>query len=248
MSDLILSSEVAYDLNSLADTLVKYSTVKDAKPLYDAASKLYALRSDEQYQYECNNLVFSYDGQISGTIPLGVKYLEIILNIEFGGIVVKDNKFGSPVSNLQFDLELHGMDDNTDQYYCAWHLDKHIKQVDDGPNKYVHPDYHLTFGGNKMEGKGNIFGQCLIVPMPRLAHPPMDAILGIDFIIHNFLPIEQKSSLLLDPAYIQVVRNSHIRLWKPYYCAISSAWLKHDDMEFLSDFNHEVLLPYTKFN
>ena len=67
------------------------------------------------------------------------------------------------------------------------------------------------------------FGATLILESPRIAHPPMDAILGIDFVLTNYI----KSSDLgfrQENDYQKLLRGAQERLWMPYARALVFAW------------------------
>ena len=103
----------------------------------------------------------------------------------------------------------------------------------------MHPDFHLTFGGNAMKSEGEnenlVFGKVLIVPSPRLPHPPMDAILGIDFIIKNFVQKDIANNIISDSQYRKAVESSQWRLWRPYILAVASHWCKFNGCNLKAD-------------
>lgn len=69
------------------------------------------------------------------------------------GTFSNDEICKNPLSKLNFDIELEGFrefEGKMNNYFASWHLDKHIKST---KSSYIHPEYHLTFGGNKLEGK-----------------------------------------------------------------------------------------------
>ncbi len=245
MKDLKDSKElIARDLYEMAELLLSYKLVKDAGAIYAASQKVRTTSTRESWKYACNNLTFSINNSISGTIPVGVNYLEVIFNISIEGKYIQEKIYQNPVNALQFDIELHGLNDKSPSLYGAWHLDKHIFQAGDGPNKFIHPEFHFTFGGNKMELMGDVFGDCLIISSPRLAHPPMDAVLGIDFIIQNYVSYETRKHIVQDPRYRQLVYHSHLRLWRPYFSSLFKAWHEFDDLEIDDDVHHKKLLPF----
>lgn len=102
-------------------------------------------------------------------------------------------------------------------YMCSWHLD-----LDPGTDRrYLHPRYHLTYGGKKMrdEIKKNIdyFGQSLLMATPRIPIAPMDGILAIDFVLNHFYKAEKIGSVLNNTKYREAVKASQTRIWEPYY-------------------------------
>lgn len=240
-------NSISADLFDLAMLLDAHSLISDAKSLYEASEKVRNSASDSLWEYECNNLKFSVEGTVAGTIPKNIELLEVIFNINIKGIYFDDKKYSNPLSKLTFDLELEGYDPKPSLFYASWHLDKHIRKAGDNLSAYSHPEYHLTFGGNKMEEKGNVFGDCLILPSPRILHPPMDAILGIDFILQNYFPLESRKDLMADSRYKEIICNSQNRLWKPYFTSISSAWNGFPAITFEADIDYKILNPFLDF-
>lgn len=238
---------LASDIFDFAELLVSHDIVQDAKSLYDAAAKLQCSQNVSEWMYECSNIKFSVEGAFAGTIPHKVGLVDIIFNITLKGTFqTTENKYLNPLAQLSFDIELEGLrdfDDKIDTFYACWHLDKHIPGT--GTPTYVHPEYHLTFGGNRLEEKGvDNFGSTLILPAPRIAYPPMDAILGIDFILQNYYPLSTIANLINDSKYKEIIGNAQDRLWKPYYLSLSAAWDISTSSSFEQGFEHFNLNPH----
>lgn len=103
---------------------------------------------------------------------------------------------------------------------CCWHLDK----GEAAGALYSHPIYHMNFGGNHMVKQGDVFGKLLLLPSPRIIHPPMDIVLACDFIIRNFYTIARHKQLTENPGYQQLLSNASARYWKNYSYAMASSW------------------------
>lgn len=236
---------IASDIFDFAELLVSHNIIQDAKSLYDASARLQNSQNTTEWRYECGNLKFSVEGTVAGTIPQQISFVEIFFNISTVGMFPNDDVCRNPLSELNFDIELEGfreLEDKIDNYFASWHLDKNIKSTQ---TSYIHPEYHLTFGGNRLEGKGvDNFGSTLILPSPRIAYPPMDVILGIDFILQNYFPLEKISKILDESRYKEIVLNSQQRLWKPYYLALSSVWNSLSYTTFEQGFEHFNLNPH----
>ncbi len=109
---------------------------------------------------------------------------------------------------------------NGKSYMCNWHLD-----LDPGTDRrYMHPRYHLTYGGKKMRDEikkdADYFGQSLMLATPRLPIAPMDGILAIDFVLNHFYKTEKISAVLNNTRYREAVKASQKRIWAPYYRSI----------------------------
>lgn len=62
----------------------------------------------------------------------------------------------------------------------------------------------MTFGGQIMENVN--LGDVLLLPAPRISYPPMDIVLGIDFILSNFVEKKVYNELRCDPQYKSAVK------------------------------------------
>jgi len=108
----------------------------------------------------------------------------------------------------------------------AWHFDRHIDE--DGIPKPAHPRYHFTFGGKRLENHLDGFAKqhidgILLLDSPRLAHPPFDGVLAIDFVLSNFAGAQWQTLRAL-PEYIRIITYAQERLWFPYVAALHAHW------------------------
>ena len=133
----------------------------------------------------------------------------------------------NPINLKKFDIHLKGRNAiaNIDSM-ASWHLDdqSELSDANDGQSKYLHPVYHFTFGGKLMEGSyldNWDFGQTLVMRSPRLMHPPMDIILGIDFILTQFIARKYITDLLDKPEYKKIIQAVKQKIWKPYALAFA---------------------------
>lgn len=199
-------------------------------PLNHAGNECTKNAQDAVWHYKFNFLEFNIASQ-SGCIPAEIDELKLRFSIDIKGIIPDDTSDTvlDPLEKLTFDLELlgRGFDEEKQDLidlHASWHLDKHIRGADDGKPKYSHPEYHLAFGGNKMEVNSAIYGASLILPSPRLSHPPMDAVLGINFILQNYFNKKQIAGILANPEYRAIISYSQELLLKPYMISLTSFW------------------------
>jgi hypothetical protein len=102
---------------------------------------------------------------------------------------------------------------------CVWHLDKDAAPSFD----FSHPLYHFQFGGKEIvKDTGFDLGSLLLLEAPRMMHPPMDIILAIDFIIHNFYDAKERADLIKEKGYITAIKVAKEQFWKPYSMAFAS--------------------------
>lgn len=125
-----------------------------------------------------------------------------------------------PLLTMKFKVRIRGLN-RWKEYVSGFHIDKHIGTGENGPTE-VHPLYHLQY--NPAIGKkGFSFGSLLHLDIPRLMHPPVDLILGLDLVIANFLP-EIWDKLRNNRNYLGLQKKYQDALWKPYMHTLSSHW------------------------
>ena len=104
----------------------------------------------------------------------------------------------------------------------------HLDKGGDLKADYLHPEYHLNFGGIHMCEKGDVYGDLFLMPTPRIMHPPMDIILSCDFIVRNFYKRENHKKLTQNPSYINLINRAKDRFWQPYSNALASKWINSE--------------------
>lgn len=238
-------------LNNVAELLKKEKICANNKPLLDAAKDL-SIRKDspDVWGYNLQKLVFNNLEVPRGTEPSNVGTLTATLSVEIHekDLGVKEvsnpiviNKASGAEKKYNLSIEVSGLvenDTDINKVLSYWHLDYDSNEE----NEYVHPDFHLTFGGKPMSKIK--LGDVLLLPAPRLPHPPMDAILGIDFIIRHFIKKEKSNKILNDSQYKKAVKSSQERLWKPYMLATASHWCKFNCAKYNDS---ELAVKYNPF-
>ena len=106
------------------------------------------------------------------------------------------------------------------QYMCSWHLDLDSES----DHRYIHPKYHLTYGGKNMRDElkqdKDSFGKMMLMAAPRIPMAPLDGILAIDFVLNHFYKSDIIGEVLDNSRYKEAVKASQTRLWEPYYRSI----------------------------
>jgi hypothetical protein len=241
-------------LSKLASLLTDHQICEDVAALDAAGQNCSKINDPYSWGYKFDFLDFKIDVE-GKCMPKSLVEINLRFSIDIKGLIHAQSDIKNPLSRLKFNLELRGLAYNLDndqevEVFAAWHLDRHIREGGDGENKFSHPEYHLTFGGDKMrEAKNRLddyfdYGSSLIMPSPRIAYPPMDAVLGIDFIIQNYIHKSRRKPILEDPQYKTIVRRSQIALWKPYYTSIAAAWHKFDGLKFDTEYGFSKLMPF----
>lgn len=202
-------------LNNIATILKQEKLCGNLTPLYNVIGELKKSQS-----YYLQKLEINIDEVPNNTRPSCVKLLKAILSVQISESTSADNQIINPIRNPNyiFSVELTGKNNNGDTVHSNWHLDFE----DSDTSEYVHPVFHLTYGGNAM--KDTNIGDVLLLPTPRLSYPPMDAILGIDFVISNFIKKDKYEKLKNNRAYSTAVKHSQQRLWQPYMLSLAKHW------------------------
>lgn len=243
MKDLVDDKNIlSTDLIDLGQILSATDLIHDCKPIYDAASRIHN-STGTTWEYDCVNLKFNaISSKYSGSIPLNMDCFEIFLNIEICGKYIDQINIINPLDKLIFNIDIEGYDDCCEEIYSSLHLDRHSYSTADN---FVHPSYHFTYGGNNLESKGDIFKGILVLSTPRIQHPPLDLILGIDFILQNYFKKCDIQDILDNSQYQEIIERAQYRLWRPYYASIYNKWHNtYTNLSCPSDFTHNKVVPY----
>lgn len=218
-----MSGELFSNCQYIANLLSKEHVIKDTSPL----TKINYTNSGSIH---IDKLVFDIvNEEIFRNARPSIKTLRIILNIDYQ----ENPDYNSsglngqiPFDSYGFSLSFSGMTDSSESQ-MAMHLDM---EKSSSPN-VLHPMFHLTFGGEKL--KNIELGDMLCLPAPRIAFPPMDIILGIDFVLSNFLERKKyEDKIIINPHYSTPLRKAQEKYWKPYYVSIAHHWCGNKCIEY----------------
>ncbi len=201
---------IATDLQYFANVLAKYRFCKDTSPLQRVISCL-----KDKRNVHLESLKLHIEPAPRNTRPK-VNSIDIVLDVSVP--LVNTDKLELPVSNYAFNMVIKGLNQDGSSVMSSWHLD-----YDDSDSaEYIHPHFHLTYGGKTMEQVS--LGNMLLLPAPRLAYPPMDIILGIDFALSNFVKKEVYENIRQESQYRAAVINAQKTYWKPYMLSLAHFW------------------------
>lgn len=166
--------------------------------------------------YQLDNFSIYLKGAIAGAHPTEMHFCKIDLENK---LAVKDQltEDTDPLHSYSLDLKVSLFKSEANQkkeHCCTWHLDKEDKELN---FSYVHPYYHIQFGGKKHE---YLDPEMAILSSPRIPHPPMDVILAFHFIINNFVDRKRYGYVDViknDQRYLRIINNSKKRLWESYF-------------------------------
>lgn len=196
------------------------------------------LENGEKIRYNFKNVCFYVNESMKGrSYPNAFSKHQIFFDNKFfqKSTIIKGN---DPLYQFSLNINVHAFTSNksTNFYRSCWHLDKEYRP--EASDRYIHPTYHLQFGGNKMKGVKT--GDVAILPAPRISHPPMDVFLGFHFILLNFFDktvYPFVDELLDDVSYQEIIKRAQDRIWKPYFEA-------YDSKNTNTDFTVKNIFPY----
>lgn len=230
---------ISVSLNYVATLLKQNKICSDVSTLTDTASKLSKENKVRgRCYYKLERLIFNTPSIPRNSIPSKTKDLKIVFDIEICEAFGEQKTLFNPVllnardCSFSYNCSITAIGKTTNSSGDPMDVVSSIHLDFDNPTNadFIHPDFHMTFGGKSMtdyfEGENNdeVFGKALLLTSPRLPHPPMDAILGIDFILRNYFKKELYDKVFCDSKYRQAVRQSQERLWKPYMLALAGHW------------------------
>lgn len=180
--------------------------------------------------------------------PNGIEEIEVTLHSEITYAKISKKKITDPIHSLLFIVSINSKNPKAFQ---SWHLDRDAldKETIASSNDYLHPRYHITFGGTaikEQKAEGVDFGQTLYFGTPRFMHPPLDPILGIDFLLNHYVRREHAEIFIGNKEYSQIVKKMKDFLWKPYAFAFSqnycrSITIDNEDISIDPSFTSSVI-------
>ncbi len=229
-------------LQFVAKLLKTQKACNNVNPLQNA----FTLNSKEEYS---GRMILEFHPQVvpRNIIPNSVKIITVTLDISINEDLSKisnsevfntiQNKYNCSI--LVIGKGADNTDGNCKEYIYSMHFD-YDEKVDECD--YIHPHFHLSFGGDRMkkhfkeEPEAN-FGRALLLPSPRIAHPPLDIFLAIDFVLCNFFIKDDCDRIRKNPHYKKAIIQSQDRLWRPYYTSLAGYWCQHKGCN-ISDMNN----------
>lgn len=233
MSDERVRRRIATDLERIAEILTKNQIIRDSGPLHRAASICRDYQTDGMWGYDLSNLVFRATNDLTPT-PDNVEGIDVELSIKIEGYCSPPDNT-DPLSHLVVNVEIHGRyttedSSGTEQIriaWCAWHLDRHICEEGDNPPEFTHPCYHFQLGGHRLvdlyTASPPTNDTFLLLDSPRLPHPPLDGILGVDFVLLNFIS-SPNLSFREEGNYINLITPRQEEMWLSYANSVAGHW------------------------
>jgi len=216
----------ATELQRLANILLREKICLDIGPLKKAANQC-RRGSGSKWSYELKSLIFQLTN-LRHTIPQNVRGVKLNLTIKVSGDC-NPGHASDPFESLEFNILITGKhpDNPKKEVISSWHLDRDETHDEEGKQEFIHPCYHFQYGGRHMQDASD-YGTGLILESPRIAHPPMDAILGIDFVLTNYFS-SSRLDFREEGDYSNLLRATQKRIWRPYALALAEEWSKRSE-------------------
>jgi hypothetical protein len=198
--------------------------------------------SDVLWGYAIENLSLPIIPVPRHTFP-SLRQLNLQIRVQFLADYRNWQKMKDPSCLLNVEIKLVGVTkDDSKSCLASYHFDRHAPKEEIDPSEEVHPLYHIQFSSAKIrkepeaKSRSSDFDNSafLFSDTPRLTHYPMEFILGMDFIVANYLPYSWRALQKTGP-YQVLCRKYQKAFWKPYVHAIARRLDIHADREFWED-------------
>ena len=205
--------------NQFSKEYCELSSLKNAAKILEAQANGSVTLDDWGYKIE--NLILPV-GDVRNTEPSGIA-VRVNIGCECKAKVADFNKTCDPFTVYSFHLHVYG-DFQGMTYSWGMHMEK---DTSNKPTEW-HPQYHLHCfdGRNEMKHALSDTTQnrgMLFLNVPRLAHYPMDIVLGIGFCLMNFHTKDVFRNLYTqDRVFPRLYQSSQQRILEPYYNAITN--------------------------
>jgi len=232
--------KLATDLRKLADVIYEFFPTAEIGSFESAITELRnkdiipqipeKVSDNNMWGYNLGRLIFKFDTIPGHTKPDNCKDLKLILDIKAIGNCNDLKNMKDPFEWLEFNIVIEGTKFRKKKknklLLTSYHLDRHIISEGDGDAEYPHPLYHFQFGGRKLSLDDDSIktGNLLIFDSPRIAHYPMEAILGIDFTLSNFFPQIWRKIRSESGEYLNLIEEYQDLFLKPYIHTHASQW------------------------
>ena len=220
------------------DELIRFATVLqnssipcDVQSLTDAGGKCRAFEPDGKgsWGYDIDGLLLKNPDEVSHARPVGASLTDIQINVRLvGQCEVRDGY--DPIQKLGVEIILIGLVEDEEEELVrlrsSWYMDRYDATRDriEGEQRSrrkcpVHPHYHFQFGGKNAKSVNP--GKLIIASPPRIAHPPMDAILATDFVISNYFSSKWLELRESSDQYLPLIKQAQKRYWRSYADALT---------------------------
>jgi hypothetical protein len=155
----------------------------------------------------------------------------------------KDTFDSNPFVEASMNVLIYGYKERL-YFQSGFHFD--LCKPNELSSEFIHPSYHLQYSPD-VDSIENEFehGSIILMDSPRIVHPPLDFILGFDYILANFAP-QQHQILLKDGDYNILINKYQEKIWRPYYKRLSDFWDSREEKQEDDLWHPQNLLPHLR--
>lgn len=244
--------EMANQLRKFGDALFDNKAITNKKPFEDAANqcqngpmpvvKGVKINTSTSWGYEISNIVFNIPKgkKARGVYPKEASCESVSVSAIVIGNYLRNDYAEDPYSHLELNVVSKGKKKDGTVMLNSWHLDRHLTDYKNKQPKEAHPIYHFQYGGQKLRLPDSNYGTHLVLDTPRLMHLPLDAVLGVDFVLSNFLG-DLRNRLCDAKPYHDCVKESQKSIWRPYIHSIAKIWAGYGEANY--DWDVKAICP-----
>jgi hypothetical protein len=213
-------AEVSLELSELGHLLKGLGIIFDDKPIQDSAQQVLNSRSGVWY-YQIEQLLIEVGGKGLKYFPThaaGATQCRVDMTVE--GYETRTNDDDDPLKHNGVQIFVSSSV-GAKKYNAAWHFDAQGVRA---TGHCLHPRYHMTFGGLQLfprlilANAPHQMRNLLLLDSPRFAHPPLDLVLAVDFVLSHFAGTKWAKARQ-SAEYVRHLERSQKRLWRPYFSA-----------------------------
>jgi len=208
----------------IADVLRDTGACDDPAPLLQAAALCATNKpkGPKSWGYAVSDLQFRLAG-LDNPFPANIYDPSVTLSVLVEGIF-GDSESHDPFTMLAVDIVIsarRGLTGSGAELLSCWHLDRHLEGEQVQGAVDVHPLYHFQHGGHRIKHLADDLGRGLITPVPRLLHPPMDALISIDVLLANFT-VKYWRAVRADARYSRRIMEAYRTYWTPFFAMLGT--------------------------
>ncbi|MBD3636599.1 MAG: hypothetical protein HUJ25_04600 [Crocinitomicaceae bacterium] len=234
--------EISDRIRKFGNQLKSNGLIQANKPFEDAANqclngllpevKGVNIDKANSWGYELSNVIINVPKpkKSKGIFPQGTIIKTLAISTKIIGNYTRNDYVEDPFAHLEFNLIIKG-DFKGQEMIACWHLDRHLENKGDNDPNDLHPTYHMQYGGKKLKLPNDNYGTHVVLETPRLLHLPLDGILGVDFVLGNFLG-EQRKELCSKKPYWQCIKASQDSIWRPFIHAFAKRWDAYNPLNY----------------
>lgn len=214
----------------------KFKTKIDANPFDNIISDITKTKS-MNYKSQVLSIAFEKENIPKYFAKDRIDTLKIFFSVKVKGNVSDMLEKKDPFNDLEFNIYARGISKLKKPLMYSMHFDRHIEGGNE--SKEIHPMYHFQFGGRKIEDEEIDRGDVLFLDAPRIMHHPMEFILGLDFLLSNFFPVEWKDISRKNQNYKNIVKEYQKHFILPYFQSV----VEHFDRTITPIWNPVAIYP-----